>query len=36
LMEDEKPKKGLPKAGGNDAWLFTTSSRSLLASGIFR
>jgi hypothetical protein len=25
-MEDKKPKKVLPKAGGNDAWLFTPSS----------
>jgi hypothetical protein len=35
-MEGKKPKKGLPKTGGNDAWLFTPSSGSLLAHGIFR
>jgi len=35
-MEDKKPKKELPKTGGNDAWLFAPSAGSLLTRGIFR
>jgi hypothetical protein len=35
-MEDKKSKKELSKTGGNNAWLFSPSSSSLLARGIFR